>query len=95
MASAHERITVYCFWVKLGDTKKYPMEMAKYNFPGTLLINSRPWQQVVEELGGNRHTFYMKLGKLHANVIRYGTKAKDVKQFQVSLNDGEEFKYFD
>lgn len=95
MVSTHERKTVHCFWIKLGDAKKYPMEMTKYNFSGTLLINSRPWQEVVEEIGGNSHTFYMKLGKLHANVIRYGTKAKDVKQFQVSLNDGEEFKYFD
>lgn len=95
MASTHEGKTVYCFWIKLGNAKKYPMKMAKYNFSGTLLINSRPWQEVVEEIGGNNHTFYMKLGKLHANVIRYGTKVKDVKQFQVSLNDGEEFKYFD
>ena len=71
------------------------MEMTKNNFSGTLLINSSPWQEVVEEIGGNNHTFYMKLGKLHANIIRYGTKAKDVKQFQVGLNDGEEFTYFD
>ena len=95
MVSTHERKTVHCFWIKLGDAKKYPMEMTKYNFSGTLLINSRPWQEVVEEIGGNRHTFFMKLGKLHANVIRYSTKAKDVKQFQVGLNEGEEFKYFD
>ena len=95
MASTHDAKTVYCFWIKLGDAKKYPMEMTKYNFQGTLLINGRPWQEAVEEKGGKSHTFYMKLGKLHANVIRYGTKAKDVKQFQVQLNDGEEFRYFD
>lgn len=95
MASTHEQKTVYCFWIKIGDARKYPMKMAKYNFQGTLLINGRPWQEVVEEKNRNSHTFYMKLGKIHANVIRYGTKAKDVKQFQIQLNDGEEFKYFD
>ena len=57
MVSTHEQKTVYCFWVKLGEAKRYPMEMAKYNFSGTLLINGRPWQEVVEETGGNRHTF--------------------------------------
>lgn len=95
MASTHDRKTVHCFWIKLGNAKKYPMQMAKYNFSGTLLINSRPWQEVVEETGGNNHTFRMKLGKLHADVIRYSTKAKNVKQFQVGLNDGEEFNCFD
>ena len=95
IASTHERKTVHCFWIKLGNAKKYPMEMAKYDFSGTLLINGRPWKEVVEEVGGNRHTFYMKLGKIHANIVRYGKKAKDVKQFQIGLNDGEEFKYFD
>ena len=69
--------------------------MPKYNFLGTLLINNHPWREVVEEMGGNKHTFCMSLGKLHANIIRYNTKAKDVKQFQISLNDSEEFKYFD
>lgn len=95
MASTHERKTVRCFWIKIGKYKKYPMEMTKYNFSGTLLINNRPWQEVVEEIGRNGHTFRMKLGKLHADVIRCGTEAKDVKQFQIGLNDGEEFKYFD
>ncbi len=95
MASTHEQKTVYCFWIKLGNARKYPMKMTKYNFTGTLLINGKPWQEVIEETGGNRHTFWMPLGKLHLNVIRYGTKAKDVKQFQLVLNDGEEFKYFD
>ncbi len=94
MASTHERKTVYCFWIKLGNARRYPMEMAKYNFSGMLLINGKPWQEVVEERGG-RGTFYMKLGKIHAYVIRYGTKAKGVKQFQVELNTGEEFQYFD
>ena len=94
MASTNDQKTVYCFWIKLGDAKKYPMEMAKYNFRGTLLINGRPWHEVVEERSGGG-TFYMKLGKLHANVIRYGTKLKDVKQFQIQLNDGEEFRYFE
>lgn len=94
MASTHERKTVHCFWIKLGNARRYPMEMAKYNFSGTLLINGKTWQEVVEERGGSG-TFHMKLGKIHANVIRHGTKAKDVKQFQVGLNAGEEFKYFD
>lgn len=94
MASTHERKTVYFFYVKLGNMKKYLMDTAE-NFPGTLLINSRPWQEVVEETGGNSHTFHMKLGKLFADVIRSGTKAKDVKQFQIGLNKGEEFQYFD
>ena len=44
---------MYCFWVKIDNAKKYSMEMTKYNFPGTLLINNRPWQEVVEEIGGN------------------------------------------
>ena len=94
MATTHDTKTGYCFWIKLGDARKYPMAMAKYNFQGTLLIHGRPWQEVVEEKGG-KSTFYMKLGKIHANVIRYGPKIKDVKQFQIQLNDGEEFKYFD
>lgn len=94
MASTYEEKTVYCFWIKMADSRKYPMEMAKYNFSGTLLINGRPWQEVVEERKGNG-TFYMKLGKIHAYVVRYGAKSKGVKQFQVSLNDDEKFKFFD
>lgn len=94
MASTFEQKTVKCFWIKIGNSRKYPMEMTKHNFSGTLLINSRPWQEVVEEKGSG-HTFYMKLGKIHAYVIRNGSKAKHVKQLQISLNDGEEFKFFD
>lgn len=95
MASTYEQKTVACFWIKMGNARKYPMEMTKYDFSGTLFINGKPWQEVIEEIGGKRHTFWMRLGKLHLNVIRYGTKAKDVKQFQVTLNDGEEFEFFD
>lgn len=51
MASTHEQKTVHLFWIKLGDARKYPAKMAKYNFSGTLLINGRPWQEVVEETG--------------------------------------------
>lgn len=94
MASTHEQKTVRCFWIKIGNARKYPMKMTKYDFSGTLLINGKPWQEVVEERKGSG-TFYMKLGKIHAYVIRYGAKAKDVKQFQIGLNDGEEFTYFD
>lgn len=94
MASTYEKKTVSCFWIKIDNSRKYPMEMAKHNFSGTLFINGRPWQDVVEERKGNG-TFYMKLGKLHAYVVRHGVKPKGVKQFQVSLNDGEQFEFFD
>lgn len=95
MATTQDSKSVNCFWIKIGNTRKYPMEMTKYNFSGQLFINKRPWQEVVEEKGGRNHSFVIKLGKLHAFVVRYGTKAKDVKQFQVTLNDGEKFKPFD
>lgn len=88
-ASTYGRETVRSFRIKLG--KKYKTEM-KYIFQGTLFINSKPWQEVVEERGGNSGTFHMKLGKLHADVIRYGTKTQE---FQIGLNKGEEFQYFD
>lgn len=94
MASTYEKKTVNCFWIKLGDDKRYPMEMAKCNFSGTLLVHGAPWQQTADNRSG-KGTFYLKLGKLHAYVVRRGSKSKKVKQFQIGLNDAEDFYFFD
>ena len=95
LALTYDKKTVHCFWIKIGDSRKYPMEMPKSDFTGALMINGRPWQDVVTEKGGTSGTFKLKLGKLHAWVVRYGPKVKDVKQFQVLLNDDEKLGFFD
>ena len=94
LASTYDRKTVNCFWIKIAEDRRYPMQMTKYDFSGTLLIRGRPWQEVADERSGNG-TFYLGLGKLHAYVVRRGRKAKGVKQFQISLNMDEEFTFFD
>lgn len=96
LASTYDKKTVHCFWIKIGDAKKYPMKMPKYDFSGTLLIYDRPWQEVAMEKANHPSgTFYMKLGTLHAYVIRYGSKVECIKQFQIGLNDDQEFTFFD
>ncbi len=95
LASTFEKKTVHSLIVKLGDSKKYPMDMPKYDFSGTLTVRGKNWQDIVEESAVTSGTFKLKLGTLHAYVVRYGKKVKDTKQFQLSLNDDQKLEFFD